>query len=80
MLYCCGFQNFNGVGNQELCLKRNIDINGEDENRPKKLKALTGEGILWLTQGCKVAWKYGTTTRDWQTGVIIPIFEKGHLM
>ena len=28
---------------------------GEDEIRPEMLKALTGEGILWLTQVCQVA-------------------------
>ena len=30
---------------------------GEDEIRPKMLKALIGEGILWLTRVCQVAWK-----------------------
>ena len=50
---------------------------GEDEIRPEMLKALTGEGILWLTQEYLVAWKLGKTPRDWQTGVIIPIFKKG---
>ena len=40
------------------------------------LKALTAEGILWLTRVCQVAWKFGKTPRDWQTGVIIPIFKK----
>ena len=50
---------------------------GEDEIRPEILKALTGEGILWLTRVCQVAWKFGKTPRDWQTGVIIPIFKKG---
>ena len=40
-------------------------------------KALTGEEILWLTQVCQIAWKLGKTLRDWQTGVIIPIFKKG---
>ena len=49
----------------------------EDEIRPEMLKALTGEGILWLTRVCQVAWKLGKTPRDWQTGVIIPIFKKG---
>ena len=28
---------------------------GEDEIRPEMLKALIGEGILWLTQVCQVA-------------------------
>ena len=50
---------------------------GEDEIRPEMLKALTGEGILWLTRVCQVEWKLGKTPRDWQTGVIIPIFKKG---
>ena len=50
---------------------------GEDEIRPEMLKALTGEEILWLTRVCQVAWKLGKTPRDWQTGVIIPIFKKG---
>ena len=50
---------------------------GEDEIRPEMLKALTGEGIHWLTRVCQVAWKLGKTSRDWQTGVIIPIFKKG---
>ena len=51
---------------------------GEDEIRPEMLKALTGEGIFWLTRVCQVAWKLGKTPRDWQTGVIIPIFKKGN--
>ena len=50
---------------------------GEDEIRPEMLKALTGEGILWLRRVCQVAWKFGKTPRDWQTDVIIPIFKKG---
>ena len=50
---------------------------GEDQIRPEMLKVLTGEGILWLTRVCQVAWKFGKTPRDWQTDVIIPIFKKG---
>ena len=50
---------------------------GEDEIRPEMLKALTGEGVLWLTPGCQVAWKYDKTFRDGKTGVINPIFKKG---
>ena len=46
---------------------------GKDEIRPEMLKALTGEGILWLTRVCQVAWKFGKTPRDWQTGVIINV-------
>ena len=50
---------------------------GEDEIRPEMLKALNGEGILWLMRVCQAAWKFGKTPRDWQTGVIILIFKKG---
>ena len=50
---------------------------GEEEIRPEMLKALTGEGTLWLTRVWQVAWKFGKTPRDWQSGVIIPIFKKG---
>ena len=42
------------------------------------VKALIGEGILWLMQVCQVAWKFGKTPRDWLTGGIILIFKKGH--
>ena len=49
----------------------------EDEIRSEMLKALTGEGVLWLTQVGQVAWKFGKIHGDWQTGVIIPIFKKG---
>ena len=51
---------------------------GEDEIRPEMLKALTGKGILWLMRVCQVGGKFGKTSRDWQTGVIIPIFKKGY--
>ena len=50
---------------------------GEDEIRPEMLKALIGEGILWLTRVCQVTWKLGKTPRYWQPGVITPIFKKG---
>ena len=43
----------------------------------RMLKVLTGKGILCLTPVCQVAWKFGKTPRDWQTGVIIPILKKG---
>ena len=36
---------------------------GEDEIRPEMLKALTGEGILWLTRVFPVAWKFGKNTQ-----------------
>ena len=49
---------------------------GENEIGIEMLKALAGEGILWLTQVCQVARKFGKTLRDCQTGVIVPIFKK----
>ena len=49
---------------------------GEDESRPKMLKVLTGEGILWLTRVCQVTWNFGKTPRDSQTDVITPVFKK----
>ena len=42
------------------------------------LKALNGEGVRWLIRVCQVAWKLGKTPKDWQTGVIIPIYKKGN--
>jgi len=39
-----------------------------DNIRPKMLKALTIEGVKWLTRVCKVAWFSGKAQKDWQTG------------
>jgi len=50
---------------------------GEDEIRSDMLKVLSSEGILWVTRVSQVAWKCGKTPKEWQTGVIIPIFKKG---
>ena len=50
---------------------------GENKIRPKIFKALIREGIFWLTRVSQVAWKFGKTPRNWQTGVIIPLFKKG---
>ena len=61
---------------RQLKGKKSGKAAGEDEIRPEMLKALTGEGILWLTRVCQVAWKFGKTPRDWQTSVIIPILRK----
>jgi len=41
------------------------------------LKALNSEGILWLTRVCQVAWMFGKTPKERQTGVNIPKFKKG---
>ena len=37
---------------------------GEDEIRPRMLKVLTEQLILWLTQVCQVAWKISKSPRD----------------
>ena len=50
---------------------------GSDNIRPEMLKALSGEGVLWLTRVCQLAWKLGAAPKEWQTGTIIPIFKKG---
>ena len=49
----------------------------EDEIRLEMLKVLTGEGILWLTLGVSSCVEVWQTPRDWQTGVVVPIFKKG---
>ena len=48
-----------------------------DEIRPEMLKSLAWEGIIWLTRVCQLAFKLGKTPKDWQTGVIIPIYKNG---
>ena len=42
---------------------------GENEIRPKMLKALNG-GLRWLTRVYQVAWKLGKTPNDGQTCVM----------
>jgi len=60
-----------------ICRLKSGKAAGEYEIRPDMLKAFNSEGILWLTPVCQVAWKFGKTSKEWQTGVIIPIFKKG---
>ena len=82
----CDIQEVTHLGEEEVLTAAEVataikDIksgkaSGEDEIRSEMLKALTGEEILYLTRGCQVAWKFGKTSRDWQTDVIIPIFKK----
>ena len=50
---------------------------GDDEIRPEMLKALNRDGVLWLTRVCQVAWVSGQAPKQWQSGVVIPIFKKG---
>ena len=50
---------------------------GIDEIRPEMLKALSPCGTQWLTRICNVVWTTGKAPKDWQTGIVIPIFKKG---
>ena len=49
-----------------------------DEIRSEMLKALDIVGLSWLTRLFNVAWGSGTVPVAWQTGVVVPIFKKGH--
>ena len=49
----------------------------EDKIRPEMLKAMNGEGVRSLTRVCQVAWKLKKRQKNWQTGVIIPLYKKG---
>ena len=40
------------------------------------IRGVESAGILWLTRECQIAWKFGKTSRDWRTGVIIPIVKQ----
>ena len=46
---------------------------GEDDIRPKMLKAMNINGVRWLTRVCKVACRSGQAPKQWQTSVIITI-------
>ena len=39
------------------------------------LKALNGDRVRMLTRVCQVAWKLGIPPKDWQAGVIVPIYK-----
>ena len=41
------------------------------------MQGIKFSGLYFASFVCQVAWKLGKTPRDWQTGVIIPIFKKG---
>ena len=61
--------------------KQNIKFkkaDGEDEIRSEMLKTLHEEGVHRLTRVCLVAWKLGKTPKDWQTGVMTPIYKEGN--
>ena len=49
---------------------------GVDEIRPEMLKALGVEGLSWLTRLINIAWNSGAVPKEWQTRVVVPLFEK----
>ena len=50
----------------------------KDDIRPEMLKVMNMHGVRWLTRVCKVAYKTGQASKQWQTSVIIPIHKKGN--
>ena len=41
------------------------------------LKALAVEGLSWLTHLFNIEWESGTVPKEWQTGVVVPLFKMG---
>uniref|UniRef100_A0AAQ4R3P6 Reverse transcriptase domain-containing protein n=1 Tax=Gasterosteus aculeatus aculeatus TaxID=481459 RepID=A0AAQ4R3P6_GASAC len=41
------------------------------------LKAMGVGGLSWMTRLFNIAWKSGTVPKEWQTGVVVPLFKKG---
>uniref|UniRef100_A0AAQ4RS36 Reverse transcriptase domain-containing protein n=1 Tax=Gasterosteus aculeatus aculeatus TaxID=481459 RepID=A0AAQ4RS36_GASAC len=41
------------------------------------LKAMVVGGLSWMTCLFNIAWKSGTVPKEWQTGVVVPLFKKG---
>ena len=35
------------------------------------------EGLSWLTRLINIVWKTGAVPKEWQTGVVVPLFNKG---
>uniref|UniRef100_A0AAQ4S6N9 Reverse transcriptase domain-containing protein n=1 Tax=Gasterosteus aculeatus aculeatus TaxID=481459 RepID=A0AAQ4S6N9_GASAC len=50
---------------------------GIDEIRPEMLKAMGVGGLSWMTRFFNIAWKSGTVPKEWQIGVVVPLFKKG---
>jgi exonuclease III len=50
---------------------------GIDEIRSEMLKAMDRNGCEWLTRVINVAWLTGKAPKDWQQGIVIPLFKKG---
>uniref|UniRef100_A0A3B3ZSF9 Uncharacterized protein n=1 Tax=Periophthalmus magnuspinnatus TaxID=409849 RepID=A0A3B3ZSF9_9GOBI len=50
---------------------------GVDEIRPAYLRSLDVVGLFWLTSLGNIAWWSGTVPLDWQTGVVVLLYQKG---
>ena len=50
---------------------------GIDEIQLEMLEALGVEGLSWLTRLFNIAWESVTVPKEWQTGVVVPLFKKG---
>ena len=50
---------------------------GIDEIRPQMLKTLGVKGLSWLTHLFNIALESGTVPKEWQTGMVVPLFQKG---
>lgn len=52
---------------------------GTGEVFSEMLKTLAVEGISWMTCLFNIAWESGTAPKEWQSGVVVPQFEKGEI-
>ena len=64
-------------GNAVIKLMKTEKAPGEDDIRPKMLKAINTYGVPWLIRVCKMACRTGQAPKQWQIRVIMPIHEKG---
>lgn len=50
---------------------------GHDNITGEMLKNMGGKGVQLLTKICNMAWEEGRVPKDWEVGVIVPIYKKG---
>ena len=51
---------------------------GKNYIRPEILIGINILVVCWLTRVFQATWKTGKVPKQWQTGVLIPIYEKGY--
>ncbi|KAK5865690.1 hypothetical protein PBY51_019939 [Eleginops maclovinus] len=68
---------FQSQGGKSLRWLNSSTVAKSNEIRPEMLKALGVEGLSWLTRLINIAWKSETVPKEWQTGVVVPLFKKG---